>query len=593
MFRNVVFVAKRRRGAIAVLAAILILVAFAIVALAVDTGYMLLVRTQLQCAVDSAAIAAASVLHDSPDAAIDEAQRFARLNLVAGKPCELRRDQIRIGAWKADSRDFAEIQGAGTAVRISADITEQPLFFGKSVGRMFFGTGATSSGCVEAVAVAKPRDIVFVIDVSGELNDDSEFAAGRLGDKPTYNDYLQRLYADLNFGPFPGPSEGIGKPLGVTKISANMHEIVNALQSETIPERYRILPGDDQATRINKVYSWVIECQVASAMPGVVPNPLAPENADYWRNYVDYVIASAANKKNVPVNDSNILACRNSQKHAKQLIKRIGHLSYLQFMLDVGTEERVGGQYVPLSIKSPDCPWHSENTELGVVNFPPRVEPENSVRRALVDVVGKIHTMNNNEMNQENRDHVAVVLFSQPNADATVLIPLTGDYHAIVEECAKIQAMNDRRYASSPQTGLSVARRHLLPPDEGGAGREKSDKLVYLILASKPDSYSCSEGEIFDAQLRTNDKNFFRKADRNAEDAALMEVSAMRLKKWQVIAAGISKGVENDFLRRLQRVSAGTDSAGLIHAGTSPDQYSESLKRILADSQKRQLSLVN
>jgi hypothetical protein len=174
-----------------------------------------------------------------------------------------------------------------------------------------------------------------------------------------------------------------------------------------------------------------------------------------------------------------------------------------------------------------------------------------------------------------------------------VLVPLTDDYRTVGEECAKIQAMDDCEYASSPQTGLTIAHRHLLPPDQGGEGREISDKLVYLILASRPDSYSCTESEIADAQLRTNDKNFYRKADRNPEDAALMEVSAMRLKKWHVTAAGISQSVENEFLRRLQKVSAGADATGAIHAGRTPDDYSESLKRILADGQKRQMSLVH
>jgi hypothetical protein len=590
MTRRAFSAGKQRRGAIAVLAALLILVAFAIVALAVDTGYMLLVRTQLQCAVDSAAIAAASVLHESPDAAIEEAQRFARLNLVAGKPCELRRDQIQIGAW-AGNRDFTEAQGNGMAVRISADITDESLFFGKALGRMVFNTDARSGSSVEAVAVARPRDIVFVVDVSGDLNDDSEFAAGRLGDKPTYRDYLQRLYADMDFGSFPGKSETIGTTLGVSKLSSLL-DLATPLQDLTISEPYRILPTDDEPTQINKIYKWLIECQITSVMPNVVPNPLAPENFEYWRGYVDYLITNIVKSKNPVRNQSTILACRNSEKHARQLFKRIGHLSYMQFMLDAGTEAPTGGQYVPLSIKSPDCPWHQEDTEFGVINFPPRVEPESAVRHALVEVLGKLQRMNRNEMNSENRDRVAIVLFSRPSADSTQMFPLTDDYKSLAEQCAKIQATNDRQFASSPQTGLTKAHRHLLPPDEGGSGRERSDKMVYLLLAGRPDSYSCTEGEIFDAQLRTNDKNFFRDANRNAEDAALMEVSAMRLKKWQVISAGISKGVENEFLRRLQRVSAGSDVAGPIHAGTSPEQYSESLARILADNQARQLSLV-
>ena len=49
-----------RRGAITVLAAILMVVMLGFVAFGVDVGYMLLVKTQLQVAADSAAMAAAA-----------------------------------------------------------------------------------------------------------------------------------------------------------------------------------------------------------------------------------------------------------------------------------------------------------------------------------------------------------------------------------------------------------------------------------------------------------------------------------------------------------------------------------------------------
>ena len=59
----------RRRGVIAVLAALLMVVLFAMVAFAVDLGYITLVRTQLQAAADSAALAAAGASGQSAPAA--------------------------------------------------------------------------------------------------------------------------------------------------------------------------------------------------------------------------------------------------------------------------------------------------------------------------------------------------------------------------------------------------------------------------------------------------------------------------------------------------------------------------------------------
>ena len=45
----------KRRGSIIVLATVMLIVMIALVAFAVDLGYIMLVRTQLQVAVDSAA----------------------------------------------------------------------------------------------------------------------------------------------------------------------------------------------------------------------------------------------------------------------------------------------------------------------------------------------------------------------------------------------------------------------------------------------------------------------------------------------------------------------------------------------------------
>jgi Flp pilus assembly protein TadG len=53
---------QSRRAAIAVLSAILMVAMLAMVAFGVDVGYMMVVRTQLQTAADSAALASASIM---------------------------------------------------------------------------------------------------------------------------------------------------------------------------------------------------------------------------------------------------------------------------------------------------------------------------------------------------------------------------------------------------------------------------------------------------------------------------------------------------------------------------------------------------
>src|SRR5688500_5837104 len=64
---------ESRRGAIVVMAAVLLIILLAMVAFAVDSGYMLTVRTELQRAADAGAIAGAAALIEGVPAAEQEA----------------------------------------------------------------------------------------------------------------------------------------------------------------------------------------------------------------------------------------------------------------------------------------------------------------------------------------------------------------------------------------------------------------------------------------------------------------------------------------------------------------------------------------
>ncbi len=72
--------------------------------------------------------------------------------------------------------------------------------------------------------MANPRDIAFVVDLSGSMNDDTEpcWATRATNDKyagsgyPTVGDGLMSdIYTDFGFGTFPGASQWVGAPAGV------------------------------------------------------------------------------------------------------------------------------------------------------------------------------------------------------------------------------------------------------------------------------------------------------------------------------------------------------------------------------------------
>ena len=88
------------------------------------------------------------------------------------------------------------------------------LFFGNVLGAHSY------SGQASAVAIANPRDIVFVVDFSGSMNDDTDpkNTASINGSYPGVGtSMMQNFFNDFGFGTYPGTSQAIGAPLGGTQ----------------------------------------------------------------------------------------------------------------------------------------------------------------------------------------------------------------------------------------------------------------------------------------------------------------------------------------------------------------------------------------
>ncbi len=165
---------NRRRGHMVVLFAVLLVLALAMLAFAIDTGVMMVAQTELQRSADSAVLAGASILsnEDLTEAdVIDEATSFLTANGVASK--DLDDDLvIEFGVWDTDTRTFSTTDFAdATALRIQINSRENSLFFGSALG-----TGAFST-TIDAIAVTnasdKERDIMLVLDCSGSMDNDS------------------------------------------------------------------------------------------------------------------------------------------------------------------------------------------------------------------------------------------------------------------------------------------------------------------------------------------------------------------------------------------------------------------------------------
>ena len=108
------------RGVVAIMVAIALPVLVGTAAIAVDLGYIMSIRAQLQAAADSAALAAASRLN-SPAQARNLALQYATRNMpVARHGNVLALADVVLGSWNSTTRVFTPGGGTTDAIRVSA-----------------------------------------------------------------------------------------------------------------------------------------------------------------------------------------------------------------------------------------------------------------------------------------------------------------------------------------------------------------------------------------------------------------------------------------------------------------------------------------
>ncbi|MBI1901422.1 MAG: VWA domain-containing protein [Planctomycetia bacterium] len=228
-----------RRGASLVLVAVLIVVLVGVCGFALDMGYIVLVRTELQRAADAASLAGASVMPEGTAVAETEAYNYAVLNSSGDR--RFTRDEVRVefGQWDRTSRTFAAGLPQPSAIKVTINSRPQSFFFGKIFGYDDFTTGAS------AVATFQPRDIMLVLDFSGSMCFDSQIRSiRRLGRGPVENN-LRDIYRELG-----SPRLG-GLGLTSTFVATNdRRRLKTLLGLNGVPYPY---PGDSWDNYLNYV----------------------------------------------------------------------------------------------------------------------------------------------------------------------------------------------------------------------------------------------------------------------------------------------------------------------------------------------------
>jgi Flp pilus assembly protein TadG len=200
---------NRRRGAILILIAVLLVLFFGLVAFYVDVAYMQLCRTQLRIAADAAARASGESLSREQDLnkARQAAKDMAAEHIVAGEPLVLAEGDIISGRATMQSDGHWDFDPAGTPVNglqvIGRRTDDSPsgsiaLFFGK----IFDVTDYETSQ--QAVVVRMDRDICLVVDRSSSM-------------KLYLTDKSPNM--STSDARFKEPPRGVGKPEGYSKKS--------------------------------------------------------------------------------------------------------------------------------------------------------------------------------------------------------------------------------------------------------------------------------------------------------------------------------------------------------------------------------------
>ncbi len=201
-----------RRGAILVLAAVLMIVLLGFVAMTVDSGFIQLTRTQLQCAADAAALSGAMELSGTDDPALVRANASREIvqtaamyragdkssvsidpnaDITYGKLVWNGASQSYSIQWGLDATPYNVVKVRAMRTTSSGGDNRLPLFFAPAIGTQNADVGA------EAIATFQPRDIMVVLDFSGSMNDDSCLGAISRLSRTAVESNLQTMWTQL------------------------------------------------------------------------------------------------------------------------------------------------------------------------------------------------------------------------------------------------------------------------------------------------------------------------------------------------------------------------------------------------------------
>lgn len=177
---------RERKGAVAVIVAIVLAMLIGFVALAVDVGYVMVTRNELQNVADASALAGARQLganyepltyeeqqsyNCNPATIIAAAKDVALKNTAAGQNIVVRDEDVIIGDWNTDTKTLTVTLSRPDAVRVTArrdGSANNPIttFFARIFGVDDVSVTATATAALTSISKVGPGGLPIPVGIS-------------------------------------------------------------------------------------------------------------------------------------------------------------------------------------------------------------------------------------------------------------------------------------------------------------------------------------------------------------------------------------------------------------------------------------------
>lgn len=546
-----------RRGIIVVLAAVLMIVMMAMLAFSIDVGYMYTMQSQLQRSVDAATLAGAGSLVDGEDAARDSVHEYMVRNPVGTQwklyneqPVESSVDHflanyaqgldVDFGNWDAAAKQVTPVAKSPSSVQVRMQYDNMPFFFGHLLGRDSFSIAA------ESVASYQPRDIMVVLDLSGSMNDDSEFNAFNILGREAveanqlqmYQDLGSPTYGNMEFTPQYAVAKGQAPQRTsqaqvtveyrlnsvVVKSSKSFREIrVKRSNGGTVTYR----PGGNSATLSpggEVRYVWVTSGKNGNGSDQV-------HEFNFESNAINNTLKAALglNTVDYPYNgswDAYLNYCKSNSGQNKNASFRykFGYQNLLNYWL----EQRY---------------LHSQTPDLWKVS----AQPITAVKNAVDLFVGFMEEAGAD-------DQLGLAVYNAPDGEGLLESALTDDFAFIMHQTNHRQAGHYHNYTNIAG-GMKVAREEL-----DARARAGSFKMIVLLTDGV--------ANWTDGGVNSN----------RARDAVIEEAYLAADRGYLIVTISLGSGADEYLMQQVADIAKGTHFN--VPGGRPVEEYAEDLTEV-------------